>query len=55
MQIYDKYLQQEYVASPTIRNMQVINETIKAKIVESYYKYRWLMFLVPIVILLLRV
>lgn len=49
------YLQQEYVVSPTIRNMQVINETIKAKIVESYYKYRWLMFLTPVAILLIRV
>lgn len=49
------YLQQEYVVIPTINNMQVINEVIKAKIVESYFRYRWLMFLAPVAIFLIRI
>lgn len=49
------YIQQEYIAIPQISNMQVVDEVVKIKILENYYKYRWLTFLVPIAILLLRV
>lgn len=49
------YLQQIYIVIPQISNMSVVDEVVKTKIIESYYKYRWLMFLVPIVILLFRV
>lgn len=49
------YLQQEYIVMPQISNMPVVNEAIKAKIFENFYKFRWLMFLTPIAILLIRV
>lgn len=49
------YLQQIYIVIPQISNMSVVDEVVRTKIIESYYKYRWLMFLVPIVILLFRV
>ncbi|WP_462353947.1 hypothetical protein [Alistipes timonensis] len=49
------YLEQEYIAIPQISNMSVVDETVKTKILEGYYKFRWLMFLAPVVILLIRV
>lgn len=49
------YLQQEYIVIPQLSNMPIVDETLKAKIFESYYKHRWLMYLITIAILLIRV
>lgn len=49
------YLQQEYIVIPQLINMPIVDETLKAKIFESYYKHRWLMYLITIAILLIRV
>lgn len=49
------YIQQKYIMIPQISNMAVVDETVKAAIFEGFYKFRWLMFLTPIAILLIRV
>ena len=49
------YLQQEYIVIPHLSNMPMVDETLKAKIFEGYYKHRWLMYLIPLAILLIRV
>lgn len=49
------YIQQEYIAIPQISNMPVVDEAVKIKILENYYKYRWLTFLIPIVTLFIRI
>lgn len=49
------YIQQEYIVIPQISNMPVADEVVKAKIFEGYYKYRWLMFVMPPVVMLLRI
>lgn len=49
------YIQQKYIMIPQISNMAVVDETVKATIFEGFYKFRWLMFLTPIAILLIRV
>ena len=49
------YIQQEYIAIPQISNMPVVDEVVKIKILENYYKYRWLTFLIPVVTLFIRI
>lgn len=49
------YVQQEYIVIPQISNMPVVDEVIKSKIIESYYKYRWLTLTIPLVVLLFRI
>lgn len=48
------WLQQEYVAIPQLTNMPVVNDVVKGKLIENFYKYRWLGFLTPPLALLLR-
>lgn len=53
--LFVTYLQQYYIIIPQLSNMPMVDEIMKAKLLEGYYKYRWLMFLTPIAILLIRV
>lgn len=49
------FIQQEYIIVPQLSNMPVLNEAMKARIFEGFYKYRWLMLLVPVGVLLIRI
>lgn len=49
------YVQQVYIVIPQISNMPVVDEAIKTKVLENYNKYRGLMLLIPVAVLLIRV
>lgn len=48
------YIQQEYVSIPQISNLD-LPEEMKGKYLESFFKYRWVSFLLVPLIILLRV
>lgn len=49
------YLQQEYVLIPSIQNMDIIDNSVKSKILEQFFKYRWSAFVLMPIVLLLRI
>ena len=49
------WLQQEYVAIPQLTNMPVVDDAVKGRLIENFYKYRWVGFLTAPLILLLRI
>jgi len=48
------FLQQELVLLPELQNLDLVGDEAKAKILESWQKWRWLAFAVPPLLLLLR-